>query len=98
MKSSLKYYIETWGCQMNEEDSEKLSGMLKIKKYSRIYSDTLYSLDNQNILYDAIYWDKKKHIKVLIDILGGNILNIISSFMDYYSIETIKKFKSFNIN
>ena len=21
----LKYYIETWGCQMNEEDSEKLS-------------------------------------------------------------------------
>ncbi|SFC17178.1 tRNA (N6-isopentenyl adenosine(37)-C2)-methylthiotransferase MiaB [Clostridium uliginosum] len=25
----LKYYIETWGCQMNEEDSEKLSGMLK---------------------------------------------------------------------
>ena len=25
---NLKYYIETWGCQMNEEDSEKLSGML----------------------------------------------------------------------
>ena len=23
------FYIETWGCQMNEEDSEKLSGMLK---------------------------------------------------------------------
>ncbi|HEY5563338.1 MAG TPA: tRNA (N6-isopentenyl adenosine(37)-C2)-methylthiotransferase MiaB [Clostridiaceae bacterium] len=23
------YCIETWGCQMNEEDSEKLSGMLK---------------------------------------------------------------------
>lgn len=23
-----KYLIETWGCQMNEEDSEKLSGML----------------------------------------------------------------------
>lgn len=23
------YYIETWGCQMNKEDSEKLSGMLK---------------------------------------------------------------------
>ncbi len=22
---NLKYYIETWGCQMNEEDSEKLS-------------------------------------------------------------------------
>lgn len=23
------YYIETYGCQMNEEDSEKLAGMLK---------------------------------------------------------------------
>ncbi|WBW95108.1 tRNA (N6-isopentenyl adenosine(37)-C2)-methylthiotransferase MiaB [Oceanirhabdus sp. W0125-5] len=30
----LKYYIETWGCQMNEEDSEKISGMLKIKNYT----------------------------------------------------------------
>jgi tRNA-2-methylthio-N6-dimethylallyladenosine synthase len=28
MNEMLKYYIETWGCQMNEEDSEKLSGML----------------------------------------------------------------------
>ncbi|MDV3428936.1 MAG: tRNA (N6-isopentenyl adenosine(37)-C2)-methylthiotransferase MiaB [Bacillota bacterium] len=28
-----KFYIETWGCQMNEEDSEKLSGMLKGKGY-----------------------------------------------------------------
>ena len=31
----LKYYIETWGCQMNEEDSEKLSGMLKRIGYTR---------------------------------------------------------------
>lgn len=30
-----KYLIETWGCQMNEEDSEKLSGMLKSMGYSR---------------------------------------------------------------
>jgi tRNA-2-methylthio-N6-dimethylallyladenosine synthase len=29
----LKYFIETWGCQMNEEDSEKLSGMLKSQGY-----------------------------------------------------------------
>ena len=28
MNETLKYYIETWGCQMNEEDFEKLSGML----------------------------------------------------------------------
>jgi tRNA-2-methylthio-N6-dimethylallyladenosine synthase len=30
------FYIETWGCQMNEEDSEKLSGMLKRIGYSKI--------------------------------------------------------------
>lgn len=27
------YYIETWGCQMNEEDSEKLAGMLRQMNY-----------------------------------------------------------------
>ncbi len=30
-----KFFIETWGCQMNEEDSEKLSGMLKREGYIR---------------------------------------------------------------
>ncbi|WP_251859553.1 tRNA (N6-isopentenyl adenosine(37)-C2)-methylthiotransferase MiaB [Clostridium sp. Marseille-Q2269] len=29
------FFIETWGCQMNEEDSEKLSGMLKKEGYIR---------------------------------------------------------------
>lgn len=29
------FLIETWGCQMNEEDSEKLSGMLKNMGYER---------------------------------------------------------------
>ncbi|WP_446899624.1 tRNA (N6-isopentenyl adenosine(37)-C2)-methylthiotransferase MiaB [Clostridium sp. LBM24168] len=29
------FFIETWGCQMNEEDSEKLSGMLKNIGYTR---------------------------------------------------------------
>lgn len=29
------FYLETWGCQMNEEDSEKLSGMLKKVGYGR---------------------------------------------------------------
>ena len=32
---NLKYLIETWGCQMNEEDSEKISGMLKRIGYTR---------------------------------------------------------------
>jgi len=35
MNETLKYYIETWGCQMNEEDSEKLSGMLIPVGYKR---------------------------------------------------------------
>lgn len=43
--SNLKYYIETWGCQMNEEDSEKLSGMLKRIGY--VKSD---SIDNASII------------------------------------------------
>jgi len=33
-RKNLKYYIETWGCQMNEEDSEKISGMLKTQGYT----------------------------------------------------------------
>jgi len=35
MNEVLKYYIETWGCQMNEEDSEKVSGMLIPVGYKR---------------------------------------------------------------
>lgn len=30
-----KFYIETWGCQMNEEDSEKISGMLKAMAHEK---------------------------------------------------------------
>lgn len=36
MNNDQKYFfIETWGCQMNEEDSEKLSGMLKNMGYKK---------------------------------------------------------------
>ena len=34
-KAAKNFFIETWGCQMNEEDSEKLSGMLKKLGYKR---------------------------------------------------------------
>lgn len=34
-KTNKNFFIETWGCQMNEEDSEKLSGMLKKVGYKR---------------------------------------------------------------
>lgn len=32
-KDAKSFYIVTYGCQMNEEDSEKISGMLKLKDY-----------------------------------------------------------------
>lgn len=35
MNKKKGFFIETWGCQMNEEDSEKLSGMLKTIGYER---------------------------------------------------------------
>ncbi|MFD3157128.1 tRNA (N6-isopentenyl adenosine(37)-C2)-methylthiotransferase MiaB [Haloimpatiens sp. FM7330] len=40
MKEMLQqtYYVETWGCQMNEEDSEKLSGMLRSMGYNRTFN------------------------------------------------------------
>jgi tRNA-2-methylthio-N6-dimethylallyladenosine synthase len=40
MKEIRNFYIETWGCQMNEEDSEKLSGMLKLSGYTRTEDKT----------------------------------------------------------
>ena len=32
------FYIETWGCQMNELDSQRLSGNLKLRGYRRVES------------------------------------------------------------
>jgi tRNA-2-methylthio-N6-dimethylallyladenosine synthase len=34
------YFIETWGCQMNELDSERLSGNLKLRGYRRVDDET----------------------------------------------------------
>jgi tRNA-2-methylthio-N6-dimethylallyladenosine synthase len=33
------FYIETWGCQMNELDTERLSGNLKLRGYRRVEND-----------------------------------------------------------
>ena len=35
------------------------------KTYSRIYSDTLKFLNDNDIQFDAIIWDKEKHIKII---------------------------------
>ena len=33
------YFIETWGCQMNELDSQRLSGSLKLRGYRRVHDE-----------------------------------------------------------
>ncbi|MFP5246894.1 MAG: tRNA (N6-isopentenyl adenosine(37)-C2)-methylthiotransferase MiaB [Thermoanaerobaculia bacterium] len=37
---SKTYYIETWGCQMNELDTQRLSGHLKLRGYKRVEEET----------------------------------------------------------
>ena len=59
----LKYYIETWGCQMNEEDSEKLSGMLKRIGYTRTENKVFGNLG-------ALKKLKKKNPDLIIGICG----------------------------
>jgi tRNA-2-methylthio-N6-dimethylallyladenosine synthase len=34
------YYIETWGCQMNELDTQRLSGHLKLRGYKRVATES----------------------------------------------------------
>ena len=48
------FYIHTYGCQMNEEDSEKLSGMLKRLGYTRTEEKTEAEIILFNTLFDSI--------------------------------------------
>ncbi len=36
---SKTFFIETWGCQMNDLDSQRLSGSLKLRGYQRVESE-----------------------------------------------------------
>src|SRR5690554_5595499 len=55
-----KYVIETWGCQMNEHDSEKLSGMLSSMNY--IECDTKEEADL--IIYNTCCVRENAELKV----------------------------------
>ncbi len=46
---SLTFYIQTFGCQMNERDSEKLSGILKVSGFQESDSEE----DSDLILYNT---------------------------------------------
>ena len=37
---SKTFFIETWGCQMNDLDSQRLSGSLKLRGYKRVEDET----------------------------------------------------------
>ncbi|GAG64373.1 unnamed protein product, partial [marine sediment metagenome] len=34
----MKYFIKTYGCQMNKSDSEKIAGAFKVKGYTKAKS------------------------------------------------------------
>ncbi|HCW74508.1 MAG TPA: tRNA (N6-isopentenyl adenosine(37)-C2)-methylthiotransferase MiaB [Clostridiaceae bacterium] len=55
-----KYLIETWGCQMNEEDSEKLSGMLR----SMGYEETLFRDKADVIIFNTCAVRENAELKV----------------------------------
>lgn len=56
----MKYYIETFGCQMNEEDSEKLSGMLKNMGYEK----TQNKLEASIIIFNTCCVRENAELKV----------------------------------
>ena len=55
-----KYIIETWGCQMNEEDSEKLAGMLK----NMDYEETLFRDKADVIIFNTCAVRENAELKV----------------------------------
>ncbi|KPU28143.1 (dimethylallyl)adenosine tRNA methylthiotransferase [Caloranaerobacter sp. TR13] len=55
-----KYYIETWGCQMNEHDSEKMSGILE----SIGYIETNTPKDADLIIFNTCLVRKNAELKV----------------------------------
>lgn len=59
-KNNKLFFIETWGCQMNEEDSEKLSGMLKKIGYER----TEIKQDSDLIIFNTCCVRENAELKV----------------------------------
>jgi len=60
MMNPQKYYIETWGCQMNEHDSENLSGMFDLMGFIR--TDLKENADV--VLYNTCAVREKAEMKV----------------------------------
>lgn len=60
MKNTKKFKIETWGCQMNAEDSEKLSGMLK----KMGYEETESTEESDLVIYNTCCVRENAELKV----------------------------------
>lgn len=60
LKENKKFLIETWGCQMNEEDSEKLSGMLM----NMGYESTLFREKADVIIFNTCAVRENAELKV----------------------------------
>ena len=48
---SKKFYIETFGCQMNANDSEKFIGILKNQLYISVYNSTCGEIQKRKNTY-----------------------------------------------
>ncbi len=59
-KKQKTYLIQTWGCQMNEHDSEKIAGMLEELGY--VYSDNVQEADV--IIYNTCLVRENAELKV----------------------------------
>ena len=66
-----KYHIYTMGCQLNENESEKLSGMITEMGYiltenpeeaDLVFSDTYQGKENQTLIRS---FDKEKMVKLI---------------------------------
>ncbi|WP_279230301.1 tRNA (N6-isopentenyl adenosine(37)-C2)-methylthiotransferase MiaB [Thermohalobacter berrensis] len=60
MSSKSKYLISTWGCQMNEHDSEKMAGMLETMGYESTSNEKEADL----IIYNTCLVRKNAELKV----------------------------------
>ena len=55
------YYIETFGCQMNEHDSEAIEGILTQENYSKVYNKE----DANIIIYNTCCVRENAELKLL---------------------------------
>ena len=65
-----KYMIQTFGCQMNEHDSENIAGIMEDMSYTRIDDmDMADVISPSAILINAT--EKSKKVKIFFNLISG---------------------------